>query len=414
MNMQEVNISDNNFEQCIKCTVCTVYCPVVPVNPQYPGPKQAGPDGERLRLKRGEFFDEALKYCLNCKRCEVACPSNVKIGDIIQLARIKYSKKKPSLRDMMLANTDFVGSMATKFAPIVNTTLSLAPVKTVMDGVLKIDKHRTFPKYSSKTFESWYKKEAMAKQDGFKNHISFFHGCYINYNFPQLGKDLVNIFNAFGYGVHLLEKEKCCGVALISNGLIDQAKKQARLNIENVRKSVQQGRRVVGASSTCIFTMRDEYPHLLDIDNSDVRDDIDLATRAIFRLIEEGKIKIKFRPDFRMKVAYHTACHMEKLGWSIYSINLLRMIPGVELTVLDSQCCGIAGTYGFKKENYPTSQGIGNSLFAKIESANPEFVSTDCETCKWQIEMSTNYKVKHPISILAEAIDFEETYKLNK
>lgn len=414
MNMQEVNISDNNFEQCIKCTVCTVYCPVVPVNPQYPGPKQAGPDGERLRLKRGEFFDEALKYCLNCKRCEVACPSNVKIGDIIQLARIKYSKKKPSLRDMMLANTDFVGSMATKFAPIVNTTLSLAPVKTVMDGVLKIDKHRTFPKYSSKTFESWYKKDAMAKQDGFKNHISFFHGCYINYNFPQLGKDLVNIFNAFGYGVHLLEKEKCCGVALISNGLIDQAKRQAQLNIENVRKSVNQGRRVVGASSTCIFTMRDEYPHLLGVDNSDVRDDIDLATRAIFRLIEEGNIKIKFRSDFRMRVAYHTACHMEKLGWSLYSINLLRMIPGVELTVLDSQCCGIAGTYGFKKENYPTSQGIGNSLFSKIETANPEFVSTDCETCKWQIEMSTNYKVKHPISILAEAIDFEETYKLNK
>ena len=414
MNMQEVNISDNNFEQCIKCTVCTVYCPVVPVNPQYPGPKQAGPDGERLRLKRGEFFDEALKYCLNCKRCEVACPSNVKIGDIIQLARIKYSKKKPSLRDMMLANTDFVGSMATKFAPIVNTTLSLAPVKTVMDGVLKIDKHRTFPKYSSKTFESWFKKEEMDKQDGFKNHISFFHGCYINYNFPQLGKDLVHLFNAFGYGVHLLEKEKCCGVALISNGLIDQAKKQAQLNVDNVRKSVQQGRRVVGASSTCIFTMRDESPHLLGIDNSDVRDDIDLATRSIFRLIEEGKIKIKFRSDFRMKVAYHTACHMEKLGWAIYSINLLRMIPGVELTVLDSQCCGIAGTYGFKKENYPTSQGIGNSLFEKIDAAKPEYVSTDCETCKWQIEMSTNYKVKHPISILAEAIDFEETYKLNK
>ena len=85
--------SVNNFEQCIKCTVCTVYCPVAAVNPLYPGPKQSGPDGERLRLKRPEFYDEALKYCLNCKRCEVACPSNVRIGDIIQSARIKFSKK---------------------------------------------------------------------------------------------------------------------------------------------------------------------------------------------------------------------------------------------------------------------------------------------------------------------------------
>jgi len=156
MNMQQNNISENNFEQCIKCTVCTVYCPVIPVNPKYPGPKQAGPDEERLRLKRGEYFDEALKYCLNCKRCEVACPSNVKIGDIIQLARIKYSKKKPALRDIMLANTDFVGTMASAFAPVVNTTLSLKPVKMVMDGVLKIDHHRVFPKYSSQTFESWF------------------------------------------------------------------------------------------------------------------------------------------------------------------------------------------------------------------------------------------------------------------
>ena len=88
MNMQQVNISENNFEQCIKCTVCTVYCPVVPVNPDYPGPKQAGPDGERLRLKRGEFYDESLKYCLNCKRCEVACPSGVKIESVCPFAPV--------------------------------------------------------------------------------------------------------------------------------------------------------------------------------------------------------------------------------------------------------------------------------------------------------------------------------------
>ena len=83
MNIQQNTVSENNFEQCIKCTICTVYCPVAAVNPDYPGPKQAGPDGERLRLKRPDFFDSALKYCMNCKRCEVAFPSNVRTGDII-------------------------------------------------------------------------------------------------------------------------------------------------------------------------------------------------------------------------------------------------------------------------------------------------------------------------------------------
>ena len=142
-----INKSENNFEQCIKCTICTVYCPVSKVNPDYPGPKHSGPDGERLRLKDPDFYDESLKYCINCKRCEVACPSNVKIGDIIQMARIKYSKKKPILRDVILAHTDFMGTLATPFAPIVNAMTSAKPVKSLIEPILKIDKRRSLPKY---------------------------------------------------------------------------------------------------------------------------------------------------------------------------------------------------------------------------------------------------------------------------
>lgn len=405
MNLQQHNISDNNFEQCIKCTICTVYCPVAAVNPNYPGPKQAGPDGERLRLKKFNFYDESLKYCINCKRCEVACPSNVKIGDIIQAARIKYSKKQPKLRDYILANTDLVGTLSTPFAPIVNTTLGLKPVKAILDGVMKIDHRRTFPKYAFGTFESWYKKVA-EKQAAYPSQVSYFHGCYVNYNNPQLGKDLIKVMNAFSIGVQLLEKEKCCGVALISNGLIKQAQKQARTNINSIRKSVLEKKMpVIATSSTCTFTIRDEYPHLLDIDNADVREDVELATRYIYRLLSQKKTKLNFKTGQKIKVAYHTPCHMEKLGWAYYSIELLKLIPNIELTILDSQCCGIAGTYGFKKENYKTSQDIGEPLFKQIEALDIDYVVTDCETCKWQIEMSTSKHCEHPISILANALE---------
>ena len=405
MNLQQHNISDNNFEQCIKCTICTVYCPVAAVNPNYPGPKQAGPDGERLRLKKFNFYDESLKYCINCKRCEVACPSNVKIGDIIQAARIKYSKKQPKLRDYILANTDLVGTLSTPFAPIVNTTLGLKPVKAILDGVMKIDHRRTFPKYAFGTFESWYKKVA-EKQAAYPSQVSYFHGCYVNYNNPQLGKDLIKVMNAFSIGVQLLEKEKCCGVALISNGLIKQAQKQARTNINSIRKSVlEKNIPVIATSSTCTFTIRDEYPHLLDIDNADVREDVELATRYIYRLLSQKKTKLNFKTGQKIKVAYHTPCHMEKLGWAYYSIELLKIIPNIELTILDSQCCGIAGTYGFKKENYKTSQDIGEPLFKQIEALDIDYVVTDCETCKWQIEMSTSKPCEHPISILANTLE---------
>ncbi len=414
-NMQLLSISPNELEQCLKCSICTVYCPVSGVTTEYPGPKHAGPDGERYRMKDPMFYDEkALKMCLNCKRCEVACPQGVKIGDIIQSARIKYSKHGPGLREFALANTDLVGSMTTLMAPVVNFSVGLKPVKAIMHGTMGIDKHRTFPAYTSQKFETWYKKEAKAKQDNYEKQVSYFHGCYVNYNYPQLGKDLVKIMNAIGYGVQLLEEEKCCGVALIANGMPKKAAKNGEINMASMRKSVDEGREIITTGSTCTFTMRDEYEHLLHVNNKVAQDHLSLATRFIYRLVQSGEVKLAFRSDYKKRVAYHTACHMEKLGYAIYSTELMKLIPGLDFVMLDSMCCGIGGTYGFKKENYPVSQAIGAPLFAQINEAKADYVATDCETCKWQIEMSTEAKVMNPISILAEALDVEATIALNK
>lgn len=407
------NISENNFEQCVKCTICTVYCPVTAVNPAYPGPKQAGPDGERYRLKRGDFYNEALKYCLNCKRCEVACPSGVKIADIILHARMKYSRGSAGLRDRMLAHTDLMGGIATRLAPTVNGILRLNTVKWTMDLALGIDRHRRFPSYTPRKFTTWFKRHAAERQERFDRHVTFFHGCYVNYNYPRLGKDLVKLFNAVGIGIELMPEEKCCGVARIANRLIKQATDAARVNLREMRRAVERGNDIIATGSTCVLTMRDEYPNALGLDNADIRPHLMTATRYLYKLLENEEIKLAFKPDYIKRVAYHTPCHMSRLGWSVYSIEMLRLIPGLNLTLLESNCCGIAGTYGFKKENYRYSQAIGSALFNSIGDTDPDIVATDCETCKWQIEMSTPYPVMHPISILADALDVEATRRLN-
>lgn len=395
--------ADNSFENCIKCTVCTTYCPVSRVNPLYPGPKQAGPDGERLRRKDPALYDEALKYCTNCKRCEVACPSDVKIGDIIQRAKASYSMNKPSLRDAILSHTDLMGTVSTPFAPLVNVATGLKPVRQLLDKALKIDHRRQLPKYSFGTFRRWYRRQAET-QRRYPEQIAYFHGCYVNYNHPQLGKDLIRVFNALNVGVQLLTKEKCCGVPLIANGFHDQARKQARVNIKALDEAINDNAiPVVATSSSCAFTLRDEYPHLLGVDTRHIRDGVELATRRLYRLLEEQGRELPLRP-LSLRVAYHTPCHLEKMGWTAYTLALLQRIPGIELIVLDSQCCGIAGTYGFKKENYATAQGIGAPLFQQIEDSGADLVITDCETCKWQIEMSTGKPCEHPITLLARAL----------
>ena len=344
--MQEKNISAHNFEQCQKCAICTTVCPILANNELYPGPKQAGPDGERYRLKNPIFYQDTLKYCLNCKRCEVACPSGVEIGDIIQSAKLEMGKRHHVLRDTMLASTDLMGSVATPIAPLVNATLALKPVKAVMDAVIGVHKGRTLPKYSHVTFEKWFRKNA----------------------------------------AH---------------------------NIGVFSKAVAKGNKVLTVSTSCTLTIRDEYPHLLGVDNSEVRDNIQLVEKFLYQQLSSGRIKLVWKEGYKARAAYHAPCHQEKLGWANFTIELLRMIPGLELTVLDSHCCGIAGTYGFKKENYEVSQKVGKPLFDNIAAVNPDFVACECETCKWQIEMSSGYEVKNPVSILAEALDLEATAKAN-
>ncbi|MBQ9548809.1 MAG: anaerobic glycerol-3-phosphate dehydrogenase subunit C [Bacteroidales bacterium] len=399
--MQEFNISEGNLEQCLKCNLCTLVCPMMQVNEYYPGPKKAGPDGERYRLKDPDYYDYALKYCLNCKRCEVSCPSGVKVGDIIQAARLKYAGH--NLRDFVLASTDLVGSLSTPFAPIVNATLKARPVKAVLHTVMGVDAQRKFPSYSQKTFTRWFRKASVpggeADQSGFERFVRFYHGCYVQYNYPQLGKDLVKVVNAAGYGVRLLEGERCCGVALISNSFGRQATRQARANIAALQQAVAAGEDIVTVSSTCTFTLRDEYPNVLHLDNAAVRPHLTLLSRWLCR---QGPLP--FRKDLHLRIAYHTACHMQKLGWRSYTLQLLRQIPGVEVIELEPRCCGIAGTFGFKKENYAWSQAIGQGLFDAIREIAPDYVVTECETCKWQIEMSTGVPVLNPVSLLAMSI----------
>lgn len=396
---------DTSFDQCIKCTVCTVYCPVAKANPDFPGPKQCGPDGERLRIKSADYYDDVLKYCTNCKRCETACPSGVKIGDIIAVARGKHETRQlnpKTVRDYVLSHTDLFGSLATPFAPIVNVATSINIVKKVMHKTIGVHDHKSLPKYSHGTFRRWFKQNCTS-QPLYPRQVSYFHGCFVNYNHPQLGKEFVKIMNAMSIGVRLLDKEKCCGVPLIANGYHDKARKNALLNVENMEKAVDTYQtEILSTSSTCSFTLQTEYPHVLGVDNSKVAQKIQYVTRFLLKEFMSGNAP-KMKP-INKRIVYHTPCHLERSGGVIFTIELLKMIPGLEVIVLDSECCGLAGTYGFKEENYETSMKIGAHLFDKIKSSGADYAITDCETCKWQIEENTQLETIHPISLLAMAI----------
>jgi glycerol-3-phosphate dehydrogenase subunit C len=397
-----IRLENTSFDHCIKCTVCTIYCPVARATHLFPGPKQSGPDAERLRIKNPGLVDASLKYCTNCKRCEIACPSNVKIADIIQEARWKYARQRwfrP--RDFFMSRTDLVGSVATIFGPLVNFIVGLTIVKFMMEIFIRVPARRSFPSYNSGTFARWFKKIRPA-QKSYRSRVTYFHGCFVNYNRRSLGEDLVSLLNAMDIGVDIT-REKCCGVPLIANGYLSRARKNARHNIARLtaQKPHNSGK-IVTTSSSCAFALKHEYANLLGLDNADIYSDTEYITKYLFDRFEDGIIPA-MKP-VNIRAAYHPPCHLERLGGVMYTIDILKRVPGLDLVILNSECCGIAGTYGFKKEYYSISQDVGARLFKLIDRANPEYVITDCETCAMQIEMNTSYKVIHPVTLLAMAL----------
>jgi glycerol-3-phosphate dehydrogenase subunit C len=379
-----------------------MYCPVSQATHLFPGPKASGPDAERLRIKNPELVDSSLKFCTNCKRCEIACPSDVKIAEIIQNAKWNYLKIhwfRP--RDFFMSRTDLVGGIATLFSRIVNFIIGLSLVRVLMHVFLRIPYRTVFPSYEKTTFRKIFRKELRWSQSEFSKKIIYFHGCYVNYNNNKLGREFVKVMNALGYGVEM-KKEKCCGVPLIANGYIEKAKKNAIYNIASLQKGHEDSK-IVATSSSCTFALKNEYSSFLELDNSGIADRIEFATKFIYNEFLSGNIP-KMKP-LGIRAAYHSPCHLERMGGVMYTLGILKKIPGLELIVLNSECCGIAGTYGFKNENYEISQSVGKNLFTLIDKAVPEFVITDCETCKMQIEMNTKYKVLHPVTVIEMALD---------
>ena len=396
-----IKLENISFDHCIKCTICTIYCPVAQATHLFPGPKQSGPDAERLRIKNPELVDASLKYCTNCKRCEIACPSDVKIAEIIQNAKWNYLKiNRFRPRDWFMSRTDFVGSIATRLSLVTNFVLKLRVVRVFMYLLLRIPYRRTFPNYESSAFENIFRKKIAPSQKDYEKRVVYFHGCFVNFNDHSVGKDFVKVMNAMNYGVDIM-KEKCCGVPLIANGYIEKARKNAVYNIDSLQRA-EQGKRIVTTSSSCAFALKYEYSSFLELDNSGIIERTDHSTRFISEEFSIGNVPKMKRLGIR--AAYHSPCHLERMGGVMHTLNVLKMIPGLDLVVLNSECCGIAGTYGFKNENYAISQSVGSRLFEMIEDAHPEFVITDCETCKMQIEMNTNYKVLHPVTVVAMAL----------
>jgi len=400
---------DISLDNCLKCSDCNTACPVVTAHPAYPGPKRLGPELERMRREGIECDTEWVEYCLGCHRCDLACPNEVNVSELIARAKATH-KKTPirTLRDWWFARPGLLGKLLTIAPGIGNFALGLKPVRLLMSAFMRITPERKFPAYVSGAIEV---PKRAAENSG--ERVLFFPGCYIKYNEPELGCHVIQLLQLNGFTPEVANTG-CCGVPSIANGDAAEARKRAADNVNSMIDAVDAGARVVTACSSCGHMIKTGFADMLAGDPvlATKAARIASATFDLAELLEvqqgAGKFNTNFAPaTANRKLAYHAPCHQKSQGIGRPWYNLLSQIPGVEMEDLNAGCCGMSGTYGFKSEKYPVSMEVGQELFSGIRASAPQAVVTECATCQMQIEHGTGVKAVHPVNILLGAYKAE-------
>ena len=411
-------------DECLKCNVCNTVCPVARVTDLFPGPKYVGPQAARFRmghtlpaqakgLPRLASPDRTVDWCSGCGCCTAACPAGVKVAEMNSQSRARMKAGKlPKLRDWGLGQTDLVGTVGVLFRPIANWALANRPIRRLLHITFGIHHSAPFPKFSRGTYQSAWKRrqKRLQKQFGITAEpgpgaaVVYFHGCSVNYYEPEVAEAMIAVLARNGYEV-IVPPQVCCGLPLISNGIYGEARDHAYKNLEILAGYARRGYKILGTSSSCIHTIKAEYREMLDIHD----DEATVVANATWDICEflldlhdQGKLDTGFGP-LPQDLPYHAPCQLRSHGIGLPAMDLFALVPGLRARDIDHDCCGIAGTYGMKKEKYGIAMAVGAPLFEKVRASGATEAACDSETCRWQIQGATGVRTRHPVEILLAA-----------
>lgn len=415
----KASLARASLDSCVKCTICETQCPVTRVTNAFSGPKYVGPQAERFR--NGLSVDRSLDYCSGCSICTTTCPQGVKIGEINAQARAVMKADHMPLRDRLITQTELEGKLLTPFAPIANAVLGNKPIRKIVEKVIGVHADAPVPKAQKYSFISWWKTHQKNREEAQANHsprtvspeipphsrgpIVFFHGCAGGYFEVATSIATVEVLEFLGFEV-IVPIQGCCGLAQQSNGLFKQAAKQV-VKLSRQLDDAGKDLTIVSSSGSCAGMLRHEAHEIMGVDDPTL---LSVGARMVetseflLELIDSGVFPIEALQRRDLTIPYHQPCQVKSQGIGKPAIRLMESIPGVRVIESGQACCGIAGTYGLKKEKYEVAQRVGAPLFEMIRSTNPELAACETETCRWQIRKGANTEVIHPVQLIHHAL----------
>ena len=363
---------------------------------------------------------KVVDHCFLCDLCYMTkCPYvpphewNVDFPHLMLRAKAqKFRKQGASTRDKILTATDKVGNLAgiPVVSGIVNAANRARPIRKVLEATLGVHADAVVPAYHSKTtrkrLADHITDESRAEPTAdTRGKVALFATCYGNRNAPELGEDLVAIFEHNGIPMKLAEKEQCCGMPKLELGDLDAVRKAKEANIPVLAKLVDAGWDIVAPVPSCVLMFKQEL-RLMFPDDAEVQK----VAAAIYDPFEYLMLRHKagkLRTDFSKplgKISYHVACHLRVQNIGMKTRDLLRLIPDTEVDAIE-RCSGHDGTYAVKKEFHATSMKIARPVVNKVKQASADHYSSDCPMAADQIAngLDDGSRPEHPLSLLRQA-----------
>jgi FAD/FMN-containing dehydrogenase/Fe-S oxidoreductase len=349
---------------------------------------------------KNEYLKDALDLCLACKACKSECPINVDMATYKAefLAHYYEDRARPRAAYSMGLIQRWAG-MA-HIAPWLVNFLGRAPVTSQLVKWLGgISQKRNMPAFAVETFTAWFRKRAARNQD--RPPVILWPDTFSNNFHPSIAKAAVEVLEHAGYQVKIPQQGLCCGRPLYDFGMLDQAKATLEQTLTALRSDIAAGTPIIGIEPSCVSVFRDEMTNLLG--NNPEAQKLKSQT---FLLSEFLINQADYRPpQLKRKAIVHAHCHHKSVLKFDSESELLKR-TGLDFHVLDSGCCGMAGSFGFEAEKYDVSVKIGERvLLPAMRSASADtLIITDGFSCYQQIEGLTGRKALHITEVLLMAI----------
>ncbi|MFL5246043.1 MAG: FAD-binding and (Fe-S)-binding domain-containing protein [Gemmataceae bacterium] len=377
---------------------------------------------------RDRWLYDVLDLCLMCKGCKAECPSNVDMAKLkAEFLQAYYEGRSRPLGHWLMAHIHLINRLGALVAPLANWLQVQKPVRWLLEQWGGIDRRRSMPAFRARHFRTWFARHRR-KAERAKKAVSFIQNsliaahpsslssaplprrvlllddCFTTFNEPHIGEAAVRVLERAGYEVELAGLT-CCGRPMMSKGYLRNARDLVREQAANLAARIEDGVPILGLEPSCLLTLTDEWPELVPgAATRRIARAAHLADDWLGKQVKSGDCVLPLAPRPE-KCVIHGHCHQKALIGTGGAAAALRLIPDLEVSVLDTGCCGMAGSFGFEKEHYDLSVRIAELSVLPALATSPEaLVVAAGASCRHQILDLARRRALHPMEALAEQL----------